>query len=184
MNLRILSTRLRGPILVEPTVHGDDRGFFFETWRREDYRAIGVDAEFVQDNHSRSSRGTLRALHFQSAPGQPKLVRVARGAAYDVVVDIRRSSSTFGEWEAFELDDERHLQLFIPIGFAHGFCARSDIVDFVYKVGSYYEPTTEQGIAWDDPDLGIKWPADHPIVSQRDQANPRLVELRDRLPDW
>ncbi len=182
--MRTHPTRLSGPVLIEPTVHADDRGFFFESWRRADYARLGIDVEFVQDNHSRSTQGTVRALHFQTSPGQPKLVRVARGKAYDVIVDIRRSSPTFGEWEPFDLDDRRHLQLYIPVGFAHGFCAVSDVVDFVYKVGSYYDAGTEQGIAWDDPDLGIAWPADDPIVSPRDRANPRLAELIRRLPDW
>jgi dTDP-4-dehydrorhamnose 3,5-epimerase len=182
--MKVLPTRLTGPILVEPQVFADGRGFFFESYRHEAYRAIGIDAEFVQDNHSRSARGTIRALHFQLVPGQPKLVRVARGRVWDVILDLRRSSSTFGQWEGFELDDERHLQLFIPIGFAHGFCVMSDVADVVYKVGSYYDPATERGIAWDDPDLGIRWPAGEPIVSDRDRQNPRLAEIRDRLPDW
>ena len=182
--MRILSTRLAGPILIEPQVFGDGRGYLFESFRREPYRAAGIDADFVQDNHSRSTRGTIRALHFQADPGQPKLVRVARGRAWDVVLDIRRSSPTFGEWDAFELDDERNLQLYMPIGFAHGFCALSDVVDFVYKIGSYYDPTTERGIAWDDPDLGIPWPTDEPIVSERDRHNPTLAQIRDELPAW
>ena len=180
--MRVLSTRLDGPRLIEPRVLADGRGFFFESFRQDRYRAAGIDAEFVQDNHSRSVRGTIRALHFQIDPGQPKLVRVARGRAWDVVVDIRRNSPNFGEWEAFELDDERNLQLYIPIGFAHGFCALSDVVDFVYKVGSYYDPATERGIAWDDPRLGIAWPTDRPIVSERDRHNPTLAQVTDQLP--
>ena len=182
--MRILSTRLAGPILIEPQVFGDGRGFLFESFRSEPYRAAGIDADFVQDNHSRSIHGTIRALHFQADPGQPKLVRVGRGRAWDVVLDIRRSSPTFGEWEAFELDDERNLQLFVPIGFAHGFCAMSEVADFVYKIGSYYDPATERGIAWDDPDLGIPWPTDEPIVSERDRHNPTLAQIRDELPAW
>jgi dTDP-4-dehydrorhamnose 3,5-epimerase len=182
--MNVLPTRLAGPILIEPRVIGDDRGFFLETYRRDPYAALGVDAEFVQDNHSRSVRGTIRALHFQVTPGQPKLVRVARGRVWDVVVDLRRSSPTFGEWEAIELDDERHLQLFVPVGFAHGFCVLSEVADVVYKVGSYYDSTTERGVAWDDPDLRIGWPIDQPVVSDRDRRNPRLAEIRDQLPDW
>ena len=177
-------TRLEGPILVQPTVFADERGFFFESFRRDAHADLGIDIEFVQENHSRSVRGTVRALHFQADPGQPKLVRVARGRAWDVVVDIRRSSPTFGEWEAFELDDERHEQLFIPVGFAHGFCAVSDVVDFVYKVGSYYDPATERGIAWDDPDLAIPWPAENAALSERDRQNPTLAELASDLPPW
>lgn len=182
--MRILPSRLSGPILIEPRVFADGRGFFFESYRRDPYRAVGIRADFVQENHSRSARDTIRALHFQTDPGQPKLVRVARGRAFDVVVDIRRSSPTFGEWESFELDDERNLQLFVPIGFAHGFCATSEVVDLVYKVGSYYDPATERGIAWDDPDLRIPWPTDQAIVSERDRTHPTLAQIADELPAW
>jgi dTDP-4-dehydrorhamnose 3,5-epimerase len=177
-------TRLDGPLLIEPRVFADGRGFFFESFRHDPYRAAGIDADFVQDNHSRSTRGTIRAFHFQSDPGQPKLVRVARGRAWDVVVDVRRSSATFGQWESVELDDERNLQLYVPIGFAHGFCALSEVVDLVYKVGSYYDPATERGIAWDDSSLAIPWPIDHPIVSERDRNNPTLAQITDHLPAW
>ena len=179
-----LPTRLRDLVLVEPEVHADSRGFFIETYGRQSWEELGVTAQFVQDNHSRSIRGTIRAFHFQADPGQPKLVRVARGRAWDVVVDIRRGSPTFGQWESFELDDERNLQLYVPIGFAHGFCAVSEVVDFVYKVGSYYDPTTERGIAWDDPDLRVPWPIDEPIVSERDRHNPSLAQVADALPAW
>jgi dTDP-4-dehydrorhamnose 3,5-epimerase len=182
--MKVSRTRLSGPILIEPQVFGDGRGFFFESFRRDRYGAAGIDADFVQDNHSRSIRGTIRAFHFQADPGQPKLVRVARGRAWDVVVDIRRSSPTFGEWESFELDDERNLQLYVPIGFAHGFCALSDVADLVYKVANYYDPATERGIVWDDPDLGIPWPTDQPIVSERDRHNPTLAQIAGELPDW
>lgn len=180
----ILPTRLSGPVLVEPRVFGDERGFFFEAFHRDAYEAVGITADFVQDNHSRSTAGTIRGLHFQREPGQPKLVRVARGRAWDVVVDVRRSSPTFGEWESFELDDVRHLQLYVPIGFAHGFCALSEVVDFVYKVGSYYDPDSERGIAWDDPDLAIPWPVQDALVSERDRANPTLAMIREALPNW
>lgn len=179
-----LPTRITSLILIEPEVHADSRGFFIETYSEQSWGALGVTVSFPQDNHSRSVAGTLRALHFQTDPGQPKLVRVARGRAWVVALDIRRSSPTFGEWESFELDDQRHLQLYVPIGFAHGFCAISDVVDFVYKVGSYYDPATERGIAWNDPDLGIPWPADQPIVSERDRQNPTLAQISDQLPDW
>jgi dTDP-4-dehydrorhamnose 3,5-epimerase len=182
--VKVTATRIAGPMLIEPRVYADGRGFFFESFRSDAYRAAGIDVDFVQDNHSRSMRGTIRALHFQADPGQPKLVRVARGRAWDVVVDIRRSSPTFGQWESFELDDEDHRQLYVPIGFAHGFCALSEVVDFVYKVGSYYNPATERGIAWDDPDLAIAWPTDEPIVSDRDRQNASLARIRDELPDW
>jgi dTDP-4-dehydrorhamnose 3,5-epimerase len=178
----ILPTRLSGPILIEPRVVEDERGFFLETYRREPYRDAGVIGDFVQDNHSRSARGTVRALHFQAEPGQPKLVRVARGKVFDVVVDLRRGSPTFGDWESFELDDKRHLQLYVPIGFAHGFCVLSEVADFVYKVGSYYDSSTERGIAWDDPDLAIPWPAENPVVSERDRQNPTLADTIGSLP--
>ena len=173
--------RLRGILLVEPVVVADDRGFFLETYRADAYAAAGIGDMFVQGNHSRSVAGTIRGLHFQLGPGQPKLVRAARGAAYDVVVDIRPESPTFGEWEAFELDDSRHWQLYIPTGFAHGFCAVSPVVDLVYMVASYYDPATERGIAWDDPALAIPWPAAEPIVSERDRRNPTLSEMRTLL---
>ena len=182
MNFQKVDTRLDGLVLIEPTVHADGRGFFLETYRREDYRALGVDAEFVQDNHSRSQRGTVRAFHFQLRPGQAKLVRAARGAVYDVAIDLRRSSLTYGEHEAFELTEENQRQLFVPVGFAHGFCAVSDVADVTYKVSSYYDPQTERGIAYDDPELGVQWPVDQPIVSDRDRKNPRLGEIVGELP--
>ena len=179
-----LSTRIDSLVLIEPNVRADRRGFFVETYGQQSWEELGVTARFVQDNHSRSIRGTIRAFHFQTHPGQPKLVRVARGRAWDVVVDIRRSSATFGEWESFELDDERNLQLYVPIGFAHGFCALSEVVDFTYKVGSYYDPATECGIAWDDPGLAIPWPIDEPKVSPRDRGNPTLDQIKETLPAW
>lgn len=181
--LKAIGTRLGGPILIEPRTHRDHRGFFLETFRMNSYRDIGVDVDFVQDNHSRSIYGTVRALHLQ-VDGQPKLVRVARGAVFDVVVDVRRSSATFGQWESFELDDELNRQLFIPAGFAHGFCAVSEEADLAYKVGSYYDPGAERGIAWDDPDIGIAWPVDDPMVSERDQQNPSFAKILNDLPDW
>ena len=181
---RIIPTRLRGPILIEPRTHRDVRGFFLETFRADTYRNVGIDVDFVQDNHSRSTRGTVRALHLQVDPGQPKLVRVARGAVFDVVVDVRRSSPTFGQWESFDLDDELNRQLFVPVGFAHGFCAISFEADLVYKVGSYYNPAAERGIAWNDGQVGITWPFDDPIVSERDRRNPTLADIVDSLPDW
>lgn len=177
-------SHLDGIVVIEPIVHSDGRGFFLESYHREHHRERGVDVDFVQDNHSRSTKDTLRGLHFQSSPGQAKLVSVARGAAFDVVVDLRRSSPTFGEWESFLLDDERHLQVFIPIGFAHGFCALSDVVDFTYKVGSYYDAQTERGLAFDDPQLAIRWPTDQPTLSDRDRNMPTLAQLVDELPDW
>ncbi len=178
------SARLRGVVVVDPDVNADARGFFVETFHADRYRRLGIHADFVQDNHSRSRRGTLRGLHYQASPGQPKLVRVARGAAWDVVVDLRRSSPTFGQWEAFELDDVSHRQLYVPVGFAHGYVALSDVVDFIYKVGSYYDPDEERGIAWDDPALAIPWPVQDPLVSDRDRRNPTLRDALPQLPDW
>lgn len=182
--MMVEQVRLSGPLIITPQLIRDERGFFLETFRRDRYRDLGVDADFVQNNHSRSVRGAVRALHFQLSPGQPKLVRVARGAVFDVIVDLRRSSPSFGQWESFVLDDVTHHQLYVPAGFAHGFCVVSDVADVVYLVGSYYDPATERGLAWDDPDLAIPWPTKHPILSDRDRRNPKLPELIDELPDW
>jgi dTDP-4-dehydrorhamnose 3,5-epimerase len=180
--LERLQTRLAGLALLAPTVHGDERGFFMETYRAETWSAQGVPTEFVQDNHSRSRRGTLRGIHFQTHPGQGKLVRVARGRVYDVAVDLRRGSPTFGRWEGFELDDERGHQLWIPVGFGHGFCVLSDVADFVYKCTAYFDPATEAGIRFDDPDVGIVWPDVELLYSERDRTAPRLSEIADSLP--
>jgi dTDP-4-dehydrorhamnose 3,5-epimerase len=164
-------------------VHGDERGFFSETWREDSWSAHGVPSAFVQDNHSRSRRGTLRGIHFQTHPGQGKLVRVPRGVVWDLVVDLRRGSPTFGEWESFDLDDDGAHQLFVPIGFGHGFCVTSEVADFVYKVTSYYDPATESGFRFDDPEVGIEWPAGVELLfSQRVRDAPRLAEVADSLP--
>ena len=175
-------SRLDGLILLTPTKHGDERGFFMETFRADAWAAQGVPTQFVQDNHSRSRKGTVRGMHFQTSPGQGKLVRVSRGRVLDVVVDIRRASPTFGQWEAVELDDERGEQLWIPVGFAHGFCVLSDEADFVYKCTSYFDPATEAGFSFADPDVGIRWPEGELIYSQRDRDAPRLAEIADSLP--
>ena len=181
MRFHTLETRIEGLVLVQPKMITDDRGFFFESYRRNEFAELGIDVDFVQDNHSRSVRGTIRALHFQIS-GQAKLIRVARGAIYDVAVDLRRSSPTYGEYEAFELSDANAQQIFIPVGFAHGFCVTSEQADVVYKVSSYYDPETERGIAWDDSDIGIPWPAREALVSDRDRRNPRLAEIAAELP--
>ena len=181
--MELIPTRLEGLVLLEPAVHGDERGFFAETWRADSWPAAGVDAEFVQDNHSRSRQGTLRGMHFQTQPGQAKLVRCARGSVVDVAVDLRIDSPTFGEWEAVELSDENMRQLFVPVGFAHGFCVTSEVADFTYRCSNYYDPATEAGIAWNDPEVGIEWPADVEIlVSDRDNEAPSLAEVKDSLP--
>jgi dTDP-4-dehydrorhamnose 3,5-epimerase len=178
-----LPTRLDGLVLLAPAVHGDARGFFVETYRADAWAAAGVPTDFVQDNHSRSRRGTLRGIHFQTRPGQGKLVRVARGRVLDVVVDLRRGSPTFGEWESVELDDERGLQLYITVGFGHGFCVLSETADFVYKCTAYYDAATEKGIRFDDPEVGVEWPRDVELLfSQRDRDAPLLADVADELP--
>lgn len=180
--MKVLPTKLDGPLLIEPDVFGDERGFFAETFRADAWAQAGVDVDFVQDNHSRSRRGTLRGMHFQTVPGQAKLVRCTRGAIVDVVVDLRRASPTFGAWEAVELDDQQMRQLFVPVGFAHGFCVISDVADVAYKCSSYYDAATESGFAYDDPDVGIAWPDVERIVSARDTDAPRLAEIAAGLP--
>jgi dTDP-4-dehydrorhamnose 3,5-epimerase len=178
--VRRIDTRLDGPVLIEGLVHGDSRGFFVETYRRDTLAELGIVEEFVQDNHSRSSLGVLRGLHYQV--GQAKLVRCVRGSILDVYVDIRRGSPTFGHWESIELSDENARQVYIPNGFAHGFCVTSEVADVVYKVSTYYDPTAEAGLAYDDPDVGICWPDLELRVSNRDAAAPRLAAMADELP--
>lgn len=177
-----IATKIEDLVLLEPEVHGDERGFLVETFSVDTWAELGVRTEFVQDNHSRSSRGILRGLHFQTSPGQAKLVRCARGRIFDVAVDLRRDSPTYGQWEGHELDDERHRQLFVPVGFAHGFCVLSDFADAHYKLSSVYDPATEAGIAWDDPGVGVDWPLAEPMVSERDRNAPRLADVADELP--
>ncbi len=177
-----LPTKLDGLVLVEPVVHGDERGFMVESYSREEWAELGVNAEFVQHNHSRSSRGTLRGIHFQTEPGQAKLVRCARGEVLDVAVDLRRGSPTYGQWEAHVLDDVSHRQLFLPVGFGHGFAVLSGVADVCYQVSSYYDPATESGIAWDDPDIGVEWQVAEPLLSERDKRAPRLAVAADSLP--
>ncbi|MEX2447399.1 MAG: dTDP-4-dehydrorhamnose 3,5-epimerase [Solirubrobacterales bacterium] len=177
-----LPTKLDGVVLLEPAVHGDERGFMVETYRRDSWAELGVEVEFVQHNHSRSARGTLRGLHFQTEPGQAKLVRCPRGRVFDVAVDLRRDSPTYGQWEGHELDDERHRQLFVPAGFGHGFAVLSDVADVAYLLSSAYDPATEAGIAWDDSDVGVEWPVEEPLLSERDKQAPRLAEVAETLP--
>ena len=177
--MRRIATNLEGPILVEPTVHGDARGFFLETARANVLAELGITDTFVQDNHSRSAHGVLRGMHFQ--PGMAKLIRCARGRIFDVLVDIRPGSPAFGRWEGFELDDESHHQLYCPDGFAHGFCVLSDVADVVYRCSAYYDPASERGFRFDDPAVGIEWPRIELITSKRDENAPLLAELRDEL---
>jgi dTDP-4-dehydrorhamnose 3,5-epimerase len=179
--VRALPTRLEGPVLLEPVVHGDERGFFLETYRQNDFAELGSDVEFVQDNHSRSRQGIVRGMHFQ--PGMSKLVRCARGAIVDVLVDIRRGSETFGQWEAFELSDENHHELYCPDGFAHGFCVVTEVADVTYRCSTYYDPETEGGFRYDDPAVAIDWPQDLKLVpSSRDATAPLLEEIAESLP--
>jgi dTDP-4-dehydrorhamnose 3,5-epimerase len=175
--MRRLETRLEGPVLIEPVVHGDDRGFFLETFRATTLAKLGIDDAWVQGNHSRSGKGVLRGMHFQ--PGMAKLVRCARGAILDVVVDIRPGSRSFGSWEAVQLDDRNHRQLYVPDGFAHGFCVLSDHADVLYECSDYYDPERERGFRFDDPDVGIEWPQGIELrTSARDRDAPLLRELR------
>lgn len=179
--MQTLPTKLEGPVILAPTVHGDERGFFVETFRGDALADLGVDAAFVQDNHSRSRQGVVRGMHFQ--PGQAKLVRCARGAILDVLVDIRRGSPQFGQWEAYRLDDVEHRQLFVPDGFAHGFCVLSELADVTYKVTDYYDPAAESGFSYADPAIGIEWPdSDQLIGSERDRSAPTLAEREPDLP--
>ncbi len=177
-----LPTKLDGVVLVEPQVHGDERGFMVESFSRDAWAALGVDTPFVQHNHSRSAKGTLRGIHFQTEPGQAKLVRCARGSILDVAVDLRRGSLTYGQWEAHVLDDVKHRQLFVPVGFGHGFAVLSDVADVTYLVSSLYDPATEAGIAWDDPGVGVEWQVTDPLLSERDKTAPHLAEIADSLP--
>ena len=177
-----IETMIEGLVAVEPGVHGDHRGFLLETYRRDAWAELGVGVEFVQHNHSRSAKDTLRGLHFQTEPGQAKLVRCSRGAIFDVAVDLRRGSPTHGEWEGHVLDDEKHRQLFVPAGFGHGFAVLSDFADVAYLLSSPYDPATESGIAWDDPEVGVEWPVDDPLLSERDRSAPRLADVAADLP--
>jgi dTDP-4-dehydrorhamnose 3,5-epimerase len=179
MSFRRLETELDGLVLIEPTVHGDERGFLVETFRESALAELGIDVGFVQDNHSRSKGRVLRGVHMQR--GQAKLVRCPRGRVWDVAVDLRPGSPTYKRWEGHELDDDRHRQLFIPAGFGHGFCLLSDEADVIYRLSSYYDPELETGVAWDDPEIGIEWPIDNPVLSERDRNAPALAEIAASL---
>lgn len=179
--MNVLETRLAGVRIIEPGVHGDVRGFFVETFQADRYRReAGIALPFVQDNHSRSTRGVLRGLHAQSPYAQGKLVRVARGVVFDVAVDINPLSSTFGQWVGVELSDANHRQLWIPPGYAHGFQVVSESADFEYKCTDYYHPETETGVMWNDPDLGIEWPVPEPKLSAKDLKLPTLADIKAR----
>ena len=173
--MKAIETSLPGVLLLEPRVFADERGFFMETYHVERFRALGIDELFVQDNHSRSCRGVVRGLHYQEPRPQGKLVRCVRGSVFDVAVDIRRGSPHYGEWFGAELSEENRRLLWIPAGFAHGFCATSDVADLVYKVTEIYDGSADRSIVWNDPDIGIEWPEiAEPLLSAKDAAAPRL----------
>lgn len=175
--MKVSSLAIPGPALIEPEVHRDGRGFLVETLRLDRLRAVGIGFDLVQENQSRSVERTIRGFHFQAPPGQGKLVRVARGAILDVIVDIRARSPTLGRHVAVELDDVDHRLLFVPRGFAHGFAVLSEVADVVYGLDRAYDPALERGIAWNDPAIGVDWPVRTPILSERDRSNPRLEEV-------
>jgi dTDP-4-dehydrorhamnose 3,5-epimerase len=175
--VKVISTEIPGVLILEPKVFGDERGFFLEMFHARRYADVGIPGPFVQDNYSRSVKGTLRGLHFQEPQAQGKLVQVLAGAVYDVAVDIRRGSPTFGRWVGLELSAENRRQLWIPTGFAHGFCVLSDSADLHYKVTAFYAPEHDRGISWNDPELAIPWPiSGEPKLSPKDTAAPRLKD--------
>lgn len=181
--MNIIPTKLKDVLIVEPKVFTDNRGFFMETYHLSRYQSMGIDRQFVQDNLSYSVKGTLRGLHFQINHPQAKLVQVIQGEIFDVAVDIRPGSPTFGQWVGEYLTSDNKRQLFIPEGFAHGFCVLSDTALFLYKCSDVYAPGDEGGILWSDPDIGIVWPVQHPIISEKDSRFSCLSELRkDQLP--
>jgi len=181
--VKVTELGLPGVLLLEPRIFGDERGFFLETFNVERYSEVGLTLPFVQDNLSRSRKGTLRGLHFQQPQAQGKLVQVLAGAVWDVVADVRRGSPTFGRWLGLELSAENRFQLWVPPGFAHGFCVLSDSADFFYKCTALYAPQHERALRWDDPELGIRWPIDRPTLSAKDAAAPLLSDATV-LPDY
>jgi dTDP-4-dehydrorhamnose 3,5-epimerase len=179
--MEIIDLRLQGLKLIKPKVFRDSRGFFLETFQQLPYERMGIDCPFSQDNHSYSQKGCIRGLHFQSFPGQAKLVRAAIGKIFDVAVDIRPASPTYGQWEAVILDDVAHEQLYIPVGFAHGFCVLSDEAHVMYKVSTPYDARSEKGFRWNDPTIKIEWPIQEAIVSERDEKAPFFLEIEQLL---
>lgn len=176
--MKILSNKLNGVLLLQTDVYEDDRGYFMETYQKKRYQDLGILCSFVQDNLSHSSRGTLRGLHYQSPNAQAKLVQVVQGEVFDVAVDIRPKSATFGQWTSAILSDQNKYQYFIPEGFAHGFCVLSDTAIFKYKCSDFYAPEKEKGLLWSDPNLGIGWPIKNPILSAKDQSYPTIDQIR------
>lgn len=179
--MEFIDTKIKEVKLIKPKIHGDSRGFFLETYQKKQYKDAGIHYDFVQDNHSRSKKNTLRGLHYQLDKMQGKLVRVSNGSVYDVAVDMREGSPTYKEYVSFILSDENQYQLYIPPGFAHGFCVISDNADFEYKCTEFYNPNSEVGIMWNDPDLGIDWPVSDPIVSDKDNKNFSISEIPNNL---
>ena len=177
--MNVIKTKLKDCVIIEPKVYGDERGFFLETFQADRYADLAsITLPFVQDNHSRSSKGVLRGLHFQKTKPQGKLVRVVRGEVYDVAVDIRSGSATYGQWEAVILSEENKTQFWVPPGFAHGFVVLSETADFEYKCTDYYDPSDEGSLLWNDHDLNIPWPIDNPKLSDKDANAPLLADLK------
>lgn len=174
--IKITSTRLEGVLVIEPKVFQDNRGTFYESYSKRIYQEAGVEADFVQDNHSVSQQGTLRGLHYQIGKGQAKLIRVTHGEVFDVIVDVRKDSPTFGQWEGISLSAQNFKQVYIPVGFAHGFLVLSDRAEFLYKCSDYYAPKEERGVRWNDPDIAVDWPIENPILSEKDKCLPFLRE--------
>jgi dTDP-4-dehydrorhamnose 3,5-epimerase len=184
MSATVQETAIEGVRLITPRVHGDARGYFFECWRADRYAGLGVPERFVQDNVSRSRRGVLRGLHVQHPHSQGKLVQVFDGAVFDVAVDVRVGSPTFGQWVAYELSADNHCQLYTPPGIAHGFCVLSESALLNYKCTEFYRPDAELTIAWNDPAIGIEWPISEPVLSEKDSRAHRLQEQVERMPSW
>ncbi len=175
--MKVIETNLPGVLLLEPKVFGDARGFFMESWNRRTFAELGLNSDFVQDNHSRSAKGVLRGLHYQLNDPQGKLVRVVNGAVFDVAVDLRKSSPHFGKWVGYELSAENKRMMWVPPGFGHGFLVLSDSADFLYKTTAFYAPQLERCVRWDDPDIGVQWPAEGaPQLSAKDAVAPGLVD--------
>ena len=179
--MKIIKTKLDGVVIIEPDVFGDNRGFFMESWNKKKMAEAGLDYDFVQDNHSKSTvKGTLRGIHFQKGDkAQAKLVRCVKGAVLDVAVDLRRNSPTFKQWVGVELSEENKKQLLIPRGFGHGFVTLTDDVEFLYKADNYYAPAADAGIRWNDPEIGVEWGIENPILSDKDKNNPFLEDCKE-----
>ncbi|MBO67421.1 MAG: dTDP-4-dehydrorhamnose 3,5-epimerase [Acidiferrobacteraceae bacterium] len=177
--MKLIGTPLEGVVIIETKVFSDERGSFSEVFNARDFSAVGLPEQFVQDNHSQSSKGVLRGLHYQYPRWQGKLIRVVVGKVFDVAVDIRRSSPTFGQWFGLELSSENHKQLYVPPGFAHGFCTLSSTAELSYKCTALYDPSEDAAVLWNDPDINIDWPVSNPLLSPKDSSAPLLSELPD-----